>query len=232
MRLDKYIAHASGASRKQVKQWVRAGQVTVDESVQRDSGFAVKEQAVVRVFGEALKLSGPRYIMLHKPVGTVSTAEHADERSVFTLLPAADRQALHVVGRLDVDTTGLLLLTDDGQWSHRITAPVSHCPKQYRVTLADPLSEADAERLREGVQLNDEKHPLKARALIQHTECLVDMTLGEGRYHQVKRMFAAVGNHVTALHRLQIGGLPLDEALLPGQWRALADDEITKVFQD
>lgn len=230
MRLDKYIAHASGASRKQVKQWVKAGQVTVDESVQRDAGFAVKEHAAVRVFGELLTLSGPRYIMLHKPVGTVSTAEHADERSVFTLLPPDKRQALHVVGRLDVDTTGLLLLTDDGQWSHRITAPVSHCPKQYRVTLADPLNEFDANRLLEGVRLNDEKNPLKARALIRHDERLVDMTLGEGRYHQVKRMFAAVGNHVTALHRLQIGGLPLDESLQPGQWRVLSADEVEAVF--
>lgn len=232
MRLDKYIAHASGASRKQVKQWVKAGQVAVEGSVQQDAGFTVSEQARVTVFGEVLALAGPSYIMLHKPAGTVSTAEHADERSVFTLLPAVKRQALHVVGRLDIDTTGLLLLTDDGQWSHRITAPVSHCPKQYRVTLADPLSETDADRLLAGVQLNDEKHPLKARALIRHNERLVDMTLGEGRYHQVKRMFAAVGNHVTALHRLQIGGLPLDEALQPGQWRALSDDEIAAVFLD
>lgn len=231
MRLDKYLAHASGASRKQVKQWVKYGKVTVGGQTARDAGLAVTEQSIVCIDGRQLQVSGLRYIMLHKPVGTVSTAEHADPRSVLALLPAAERRALHVVGRLDVDTTGLLLLTDDGQWSHRVTAPVSHCRKVYRVGLSDALSSADAEQLLAGVQLNGEAGLLRARALLQHSERCVDITLGEGRYHQVKRMFAAVGNHVEKLHRLQIGALQLDDSLQPGQWRALSESEVTKVFE-
>jgi len=230
MRLDKYLAHASGASRKQVKQWVKAGQVTVDREVVTDAGHHTSALAQVCLRGQPLQLAGLRYLMLNKPAGTVSTAEHADERSVFALLPAAERRALHVVGRLDVDTTGLLLLTDDGQWSHRITAPVSHCHKVYRVGLSDPLSAAAGEKLLSGVQLNDEKRLLRARALHQLGDRCVDITLGEGRYHQVKRMFAAVGNHVESLHRLQIGALRLDEGLAIGQWRALSEIEVSAVF--
>ncbi len=230
MRLDKFLAHASGASRKQVKQWIKNGEATVDGQTAKSAGQLVPEFAQVCVRGETLQIAALRYIMLNKPTGTVSTAEHADERSVFALLPSEQRRALHVVGRLDVDTTGLLLLTDDGQWSHRITAPVSHCPKVYRVELSDELSDADLEQLLKGVQLNDEKQLLRARALVRHNKRLVDMTLGEGRYHQVKRMFAAVGNHVEALHRLQIGGLSLDAGLQPGQWRELNKAETEAVF--
>lgn len=226
MRLDKYLAHASGVSRKQVKLWIKAKRVRVDGQVVGDAGLAVSDRALVCLDGEPMRVAGPRYIMLHKPSGTVSTAEHADARSVFVLLPADQRKGLHVVGRLDLDTTGLLLMSDDGQWSHRITAPVSHCPKIYRVTLCDPLKAVEIEQLLDGVQLNDEKQLLRARAVEQLSECTVDLTLAEGRYHQVKRMFAAVGHHVAGLHRLQIGALALDASLAPGQWRHLSEAEV------
>ncbi|MGB0867617.1 MAG: pseudouridine synthase [Granulosicoccaceae bacterium] len=226
MRLDKYLAHASGASRKQVKQWIKSGRVSLQGRPCRDAGAIVPGGADVTVDGDSLRLQGKRYIMLNKPAGSVSTAEHADERSVFGLLPAAVRRGLHVVGRLDVDTTGLLLLTDDGAWSHRITAPSSHCLKQYRVQLADPIEQSACDRLLEGVMLHDEKQPLRARALSVCHPTQVDITLGEGRYHQVKRMFAAVDNHVVGLHRLQIGELRLDSSLAEGEWRHLSEVEV------
>lgn len=231
MRLDKYLAHATGASRKQVKQWVKAGRVTLGGAVQRDAGMLVDLAAAgaaakVCVDGTAVRPSGPRYLMLHKPPGTVCTALGADERSVLALLPAAERRELHPVGRLDLDTTGLLLLSDDGQWSHRITAPRARCPKVYLVTLADPLSSADERQLLDGVELHGETSALRALALSRCADGRVELTIGEGRYHQVKRMFAAVGNHVEALHRTCIGALALDPALAPGQWRALHEGEV------
>lgn len=225
MRLDKYLAQASGASRKIVKQWIKAGQVSVDDVCIKNGGFSVGLQCKVSRQGEPLLLQGKRYIMLHKPVDTVSTAAHADSRSVLTLLPAGVRRGLHIVGRLDVDTTGLLLLSDDGQWSHRVTSPKRECLKVYRVGLADKYSELDLQQLMAGVCLNGESGVLRARALNKIDDRRVDISLGEGRYHQVKRMFAAVGHHVESLHRWKIGELELDETLAPGEWRHL---EITE----
>ncbi len=230
MRLDKYLAHATGESRKLVKQWVKSQRVAVCNAVITDAGFQVAEQATVRLDGRVLALLGEQYIMLHKPAGTVSTAAHADPRSVMALLPANLRAGLHVVGRLDLDTTGLMLLSSDGQWSHRITAPSQHCTKVYRAELADPVTARSTEALLAGVQLQGEKTLLRALALQVLAERCVEISLGEGRYHQVKRMFAAVGNHVVGLHRLQIGALALDPSLSPGQWRSLSAEERELVF--
>ncbi len=231
MRLDKFLAHASGESRKTVKLWIRQRRVRVDAQRVTDAGIAVAKGASVSLDGKPLALAGESYIMLNKPAGTVSTAEHADARSVMTLLPAALRSRLHIVGRLDVDTTGLMLLSSDGDWSHRITAPAQHCLKVYRVQLSDPLGDAAATALLDGVMLGGEKSPLRARALHRHDELNVDITLGEGRYHQVKRMFAAVQNHVETLQRVQMGGLILDASLPPGQWRELSLQERASVFE-
>lgn len=213
-----------------MKLWIKQRRVKVGIQPVADAGFNVAEGAVVRLDGEQLTLAGESYIMLNKPAGTVSTAEHADARSVMALLPADMRGGLHIVGRLDVDTTGLMLLSSDGDWSHRITAPARHCLKVYRVQLSDPLGDAAARTLLDGVMLGGEKRPLRARALHRHHERSVDITLGEGRYHQVKRMFAAVQNHVEALHRKQMGGLALDASLAPGQWRELSLLERDAVF--
>jgi len=230
MRLDKFLAHASGASRKDVKAWIKAQRVTVNGATVRDAGMQLDANAAVCLDNELQNVLGLQYIMMNKPAGTVSTAKHADSRSVLSLLPHELQRDLHVVGRLDLDTTGLLLLSNDGQWSHRITAPASHCLKVYRVHLSDPFTASMREQLNAGVQLHDESMLLQARALVQHSDCVVDLTIGEGRYHQVKRMFAAVGNHVDALQRLQIGQLILDPSLEAGQWRELTAQEMELVL--
>ncbi|MCK5887318.1 MAG: pseudouridine synthase, partial [Alcanivorax sp.] len=141
-------------------------------------------------------------------------------------LPAELRQDLHPAGRLDRDTTGLVLLTSDGQWSHRLTSPNHHCDKRYRVTCADPVSDADLQALRDGILLRGEDSPtLPARAERLTADQLL-LTIREGRYHQVKRMLAARGNKVVALHREQIGEIALDAALAPGEFRSLSEEEV------
>jgi 16S rRNA pseudouridine516 synthase len=137
------------------------------------------------------------------------------------------RSTLHIAGRLDIDSSGLVLVTDDGQWSHRITAPSNHCPKTYYVTLAEPLTVEQASSLAVGLLLKGESKVTKPATVEKVSEHELRLTITEGRYHQVKRMFAALGNHVVALHRLSIGGLALDSSLLPGAYRSLTTEEIT-----
>lgn len=136
---------------------------------------------------------------------------------------------LHAAGRLDIDTTGLVLMTDDGQWSHRITSPKHHCEKTYLVTLEHPVAEDTAEQFAVGVQLHNEATLTKPAQLEVIEPQLVRLTISEGRYHQVKRMFGAVGNRVAALHRERIGAIVMDEDLAPGEYRPLTEEEIASV---
>lgn len=169
------------------------------------------------------------YLMLHKPAGTECSHRPGAWPSVYTLLPAPLRQrpatgkvtGVQAVGRLDQDTTGLLLLSDDGAFIHRMNAPRRHVPKVYEVTTKHPLDERQLERLRSGVVLDDDPRPVRAAAAEAADEHHLRLTLTEGKYHQVKRMVAAVGNRVEALHRSRVGGLALPADLAPGQWRWL-----------
>ena len=145
---------------------------------------------------------------------------------MLALLDEPHRDLLHPVGRLDIDTTGLVLLSDDGRWSHGITAPRRHQGKRYRVALAESLTDEAAARFRSGLLLRGETRPTLPAELEAESPTVVRVILREGRYHQVKRMFAALGNHVTALHREAIGGVVLDSELEPGQYRALSANEI------
>lgn len=224
MRLDYFLAHATGLTRKQVKQLISSGAVTVDGTARPKAGLLLRGETVW-LHGETVQLPGEQYLMLHKPAGVVCSTDDPQHPSVLTLLPPALRRTLRIVGRLDIDTTGLLLLTTDGQWSHRITSPRSHCPKRYRAVLADPLDEHALQRLREGLVLRDDPTPTRpAQAQLLDAQTLL-LTLTEGRYHQVKRMLAAVGNRVLALHREAIGDIELDASLQPGEWRALTAEE-------
>ena len=169
------------------------------------------------------------YLMLHKPAGTECSQKPSTWPSVYTLLAAPLRQrpqkgavqGVQAVGRLDQDTTGLLLLTDDGKFIHRMSSPRHHVPKVYEVTVKHALQPQQIERLLAGVVLDDDPKPVRAAACQAVSECQLRLTLTEGKYHQVKRMLAAVGNRVEALHRSQIGGLRLPDDLAPGQWRWL-----------
>jgi 16S rRNA pseudouridine516 synthase len=163
--------------------------------------------------------------MLHKPAGCVCATADREHRTVLDLLGAERASGLHIAGRLDIDATGLVLLTDDGDWSHRLTSPRHSFPKTYRVTLDAPLG-AQAATLRAGVALRNEPRRCAPAALEPLGDNRWRVTIREGKYHQVKRMFAAVGNHVVALHRERIGRVALDPRLAPGEFRALTPDEI------
>lgn len=174
--------------------------------------------------------AGKAYIMLHKPAATECSQKPSTYPSIYTLLPAPLRlrpqkgavQGVQAVGRLDQDTTGLLLLTDDGKFIHRMSSPRHHVPKVYEVTVKHPLDARQVSQLLAGVVLDDDPKPVRAAACEAVSEFHLRLTLTEGKYHQVKRMVAAVSNRVEALHRSQIGGLRLPGDLAPGQWRWLS----------
>jgi 16S rRNA pseudouridine516 synthase len=164
--------------------------------------------------------------MLHKPIGYVSATVDSDHPTVLDLLDEPNKQALHIAGRLDIDTTGLVLITDDGQWSHRVMSPRHECQKTYHVILAAALVPDAEERLQAGILLNSEKQLTKPAMLERLNSNEVRLTISEGKYHQVKRTFAALDNRVTDLHRERIGAITLDQSLAPGAYRALTEAEI------
>lgn len=226
MRLDRYLSETTGMSRKEATKALHREDVTVDGVVHKKGAFQVPEGALVVCNHVPLKLLGPTYLMMHKPLGSVCANDDPLHRTVFTYLDVPNPDKLHTVGRLDLDTSGLLLITNDGQWSHRITAPKQQCPKVYHAWLADPLTGADVAAFAAGLQLRGEAKltaPAKLE-IMNEREALVH--LHEGRYHQVRRMFAAVGNKVEQLHREQVGGLKLDADLAPGETRALTAEEV------
>lgn len=177
------------------------------------------------------------YIVLNKPVGTECSQKPSSYPSVYTLLPAPLRQrpqkgavqGVQAVGRLDQDTTGMLLLTDDGKFIHRMSSPRHHVPKVYEVTVKHALTDKQVQQLLSGVVLDDDPHPVRAHTCVAVSDFHLRLTLLEGKYHQVKRMLAAVGNRVQALHRSQIGALRLPDDLAPGQWRWLNADDLALI---
>ncbi len=192
------------------------------------------EGMAFRVQGKDWEYHEKAYLMLHKPPGYECSHRPGAWPSAYSLLPAPLRQrptsgvvqGVQAVGRLDQDTTGLLLLTDDGQFLHKMSSPKHHVPKVYQITTDRPVDGPQIDKLLSGVVLNDDPKPVKAAAAVQTGEKSLDMTLTEGKYHQVKRMIAAVGNHVVGLHRSQIGSLVLGDELPSGHWRWLTAAEL------
>ena len=202
------------------------------------AGMEVDPQGLrFRVQGVEWPYAEKAYLMLHKPVATECSQKPSTYPSIYTLLPSPLRmrpqkaavQGVQAVGRLDQDTTGLLLLTDDGKFIHRMSSPRHHVPKVYEVTVKHPLDAGQVERLLAGVVLDDDPKPVRAADCTAVDSHHLRLTLTEGKYHQVKRMLAAVGNRVEALHRSRIGGLALPEDLLPGQWRWLGRDDLAAI---
>lgn len=231
MRLDKFLAHQMGISRNLVARELRAGMVTVDGEVVKNGALKVSAENEVAYDGNVMThVTGPRYFMLNKPQGYVCSTDDPVNPTILYFIDEPVAHKLHAAGRLDIDTTGLVLMTDDGQWSHRITSPKHHCEKTYRVTLAEPVADTTAALFEQGVMLNGEQYPTKPAKLEIITPQDVRLTISEGRYHQVKRMFAAAGNHVDELHRERIGGIVLDDSLAPGEYRPLTDEEIQSVL--
>ncbi len=226
MRLDKFVASNTAYSRSEVRQLARAGRLQVNGLPVKDAGLTLAACDIVRLDDSLVSARGPRYFMLNKPAGVVCATEDGQHRTVLDLLTDEVRAGLHVAGRLDIDTTGLVLITDDGQWSHRIKAPGRH-EKRYRVHTARPIPPEAVEDFAQGLLLRgEEDQPTRPARLeiVGPQEALV--WLQEGRYHQVKRMFAATGNHVEALHREAVAGIELDPNLPQGGWRVLSPAEI------
>ena len=227
MRLDKFIAEQTGLTRSQAAKALKSGVVSVNEEIEKSGARKVSAEDIIRYEGELLEwLEGGQYFMLYKPQGYVCSHDDGEYPTVFQFFDYPLMNKLHTAGRLDVDTTGLVLLTDDGQWSHRITSPKHHCEKTYLVTLADPVEAFYAQQLAEGILLRGEKEPCLPAKMEILDDYNVNLTISEGRYHQVKRMFAALGNKVEALHRWRIGDIVLDESLEEGEYRTLSDEEI------
>lgn len=231
MRLLRRIANLGYGSRRQVQQMFREGRITdaAGEVLYADD---VRDLPDVRVDGEPLDPAPGLALMLHKPVGYTCSTKDAG-RLVYDLLPPRFRMREPIVstaGRLDRDTSGLLLMTDDGALLHRIIAPKSHVPKLYEATLAHDLRGDEAALFASGTLVLDSETTPLAPAQLEIVDARhARLTLTEGRYHQVRRMFAAVGNHVQALHRSRVGALSLD-GLPPGQWRLLDEAGIAAIF--
>ena len=225
MRLDRFVSHAAGVSRGVARDLVRRGRVQVDGVKIKRPATPISAQANVCLDGCPLAAPRPLYLMLNKPPGVVSATVDDRQPTVISLLPTSLAGRVHPVGRLDKATTGLLFLTDDGAWSHRVTAPRYDCAKVYRATLAEPLAaDADA-RLAAGLMLRGESKPIRPVRLERLSATDVRVEVTEGRYHLVRRLFGALGNRVLTLHRERIGGVVLDPNLGPGHWRELTDDE-------
>ncbi|MFT5161636.1 MAG: 16S rRNA pseudouridine516 synthase [Alteromonadaceae bacterium] len=229
MRLDKYLCSCAQLSRINAKRAIGKGQVTVNGETVTNPATKIKTSDAVYHKDQLMSLITERYIMLHKPVNYICSNVDEAHPSVLHLVDEPKKETLHVAGRLDVDTTGLVLITDNGKWSHNLTSPKKRCAKRYRVGLDKPIEASAIALFEEGVQLNNERnltHPAQLEIVSDHE---VLLTIHEGKYHQVKRMFAAIGNKVVELHRESIGIIELDSDLDAGQWRYLTDDEIASI---
>ena len=234
MRLDRWLATVSAGSRSEVKQWIRGGQAAVNGRVILDPALSFEtETDRLSLNGRELDGRVTRHVMLHKPAGILTAARDARQPTVMDLLPPVYRSiGCMPVGRLDKDTTGLLLLTTDGTLAHRLLAPARHVDKTYRAAVDGPLSAEDTAAFAAGLTLSDFT-ALPARLEILETgpaRAVALVTVREGKFHQVRRMFAAVGREVTELHRLTFGPLSLDPALGPGEWRDLTGTETAALY--
>jgi len=229
MRLDKFICKSTELTRNEAKKLLKLGEVKVNGDVAKNPAMQVHENNTITVDGKLLTARNSRYFMLHKVPDTICSNVDEIYPSVLHFIEVDKAFDLHIAGRLDADTTGLVLITDDGRWSHNVISPKKHCQKVYRVWLRD-LIEAEklpelVEHFKSGIQLQGESSLTRPATLEHVCDNEVLLTITEGKYHQVKRMFAAVGNKVIGLHREQIGHIKLAD-LPAGEWRVLTNEEV------
>ncbi|MFL0797648.1 MAG: 16S rRNA pseudouridine(516) synthase RsuA [Cellvibrionaceae bacterium] len=229
MRLDKFISNSTGISRSNVKKLLKAGAITINRDEAKDPAYHVQDYDEVLLDGEPVQTPAPRYFMLNKPVGYVSALKDGNHATVMELIDEPLKDKLRIVGRLDIDTTGLLLITDDGQWLHRITSPKHDCSKRYYALTANDIDPNAVDKFAKGILLEGERNSTKPASLEIIYSNEARLTISEGKYHQVKRMFAATGNRVEELHREAIGAIELDPELEPGEYRPLTQAEIESV---
>ena len=229
VRLDKFLADAGAGTRSQVKSFLKKGLVTVNGEPARKPEQKISPETDLIVFqGTVLSYTEFYYYMLNKPSGYVSATDDNTAPTVLSLLKGAPGKDLFPVGRLDKDTEGLLLITNDGALAHRLLSPRHHVDKTYFVRADGAVTEDDCSRLEAGVDIGEDRLTLPARAALLSSGPVseVELTIHEGKFHQVKRMFQAVGKPVLYLRRLSMGSLTLDETLPPGQYRPLREEEI------
>ena len=233
IRLDKYLCEMEAGTRSEVKAFIKKGRVTVNGETAKSPEQKVDEtKDTVTLDGHSFSYQKYFYYMLHKPAGVVTAVRDHHDQTVLDLLVDAPGKDLSPVGRLDKDTEGLLLLTDDGALAHDLLSPAHHVEKQYVVTLDTPLTDAMRRGFAEGVTLADGETMAPAGVEPLTDDGLtVRVTLRQGVYHQIKRMFGVYDAGVNALHRESIGGVALDAALAPGQWRELTEEEEEKLRQ-
>ncbi|WP_022759951.1 pseudouridine synthase [Butyrivibrio sp. AD3002] len=231
MRLDKFLGSCGIGSRKQLKEYIKNGMVCVDGNVITKPEFSVDPTINEIIFsGESLTSDYKefRYYLLNKPQGVVSATKDNHDKTVLDLIDIGFDNNLAPVGRLDKDTEGLLIITNDGKLAHRLLSPKKHVEKEYEVHTARVISDFDLKKLEEGVDIGDDEPTLPAKAFIEDVngEAVLHLIIHEGRFHQVKRMLEAIGNEVTFLKRIRMGGLVLDPTLAPGEYRELTDEEL------
>ncbi|MES2772457.1 MAG: 16S rRNA pseudouridine(516) synthase [Pseudomonadota bacterium] len=231
MSLERILQSQGFGSRRECRALVQAGRVAVSEAICDDPDCLFDVQALsFSVDGDPWPYEKLLYLALNKPANYECSHKPKHHPSVFSLLPKPFiERGVQSVGRLDEDTTGLLLLTDDGQFIHTYSSPKKKIPKRYVITLKHPADEAQINALLTGVQLHDEPSPIVAAGCVQISEHVIHLTVTEGKYHLVKRMVAATGNRVEALHRSTIGGFELPETLAPGSWMRLSADDLTRL---
>lgn len=229
MRLDKFLTELGVGTRSEVKKFLKAGQVTVNgEKATKPEQKIDENKDVVSYQGKILAYQQFEYYLFHKPAGCVTAVTDAMHKTVMDYMKDLARKDLVPVGRLDIDTEGLLLITNDGQLSHELLSPTKHVPKTYFAKIDGIVTEEDVNLFAEGVDIGEKKltKPAKLEILVSDTVSEIELTISEGKFHQVKRMFEAVGKKVVYLKRISMGNLVLDETLLPGEYRPLTETEI------
>ncbi len=239
MRLDKLLSGSGFGSRKEVKSMIKSGRIRIGGDIMRDPGFIVDtDTAEVYVDGERISYRQYYYLMMNKPAGVISATFDPDSKTVLDLVPPAySHVSLFPVGRLDKDTEGLLLMTNDGRLAHRLLSPKRHVPKTYYARIEGMVGQEDIDAFKAGIELEPGFTTLPAHLEIlgcneQTGTSEVSVIIYEGKYHQIKRMFKAVGKRVLYLKRLSMGGLKLDESLPPGAVRELSQDELDILLKE
>lgn len=232
MRLDKYLADMGVGTRTEVKKYIRQGKVQINGTVVKMPEAKVDiEKQTVCFEGKPLVYETYEYYMLNKPAGVVSATTDAKDKTVLDLISDKKRKDLFPVGRLDKDTEGLLLITNDGELAHRLLSPKKHVDKLYYAKVAGVVTEDDKKRFAEGLSIGDGEvtKPSKLEILVSDNISEIKLTIQEGKFHQVKRMFEAVGKKVVYLKRLSMGNLKLDENLALGEYRPLTKEELEEL---
>lgn len=235
IRLDKFLSEMSGWTRSEVKKIVRKGSVTVDGNEVKKPETKIDEKlSIVSVDGRQIKYNKYEYYMLNKPKGFVSATTDREYKTVVDIISSSEKKDLFPVGRLDIDTEGLLLITNDGELAHRLLAPKNHVEKTYYVEVSGILDDVDVDAVEKGLDIGEEKNTIPAKMEILKTDIQNNisscyLTIHEGKFHQVKRMMKKLGKTVTYLKRVSMGSLILDSKLKKGNYRKLTEQEIIEL---